>query len=83
MPQGESKAAIAQNGLLASVFYVECCSRCPFYEYQDERMDSSCRADENLNFGEWRAADKWVDTEVHHSCPLKRGSIVVHLKNGS
>lgn len=55
------------------------CAECPFYEYQDEMMDSTCRADHNLYYGDFRKAHKIVTNGTHDNCPLKNRNIEVKL----
>jgi hypothetical protein len=72
--------------LIDKVIKVESCGYdCPFYEYQDEMMTHSCKAVENdLSFSFDKKAEKLIydgKPYLHPECPLRKGKILVELKN--
>jgi len=79
LPIMEDKTAEVRVHDKTEVIEVTKCADCPFYEYQDEMMDSSCRADETVNMKP-KFHDVVARQTIHESCPLKSKKITVKLK---
>ena len=71
--------------LINEVIKVESCGNgCPFYEYQDEMMTHDCKAVKDGLVFDKKAEKLLYDANMsylHPECPLRKGKILVELKN--
>lgn len=79
LPIREDKTAEVRVHDNTEVIEVSKCRDCPFYEYQDEMMDSSCRANESV-YMKSKFHEVVARQTIHESCPLKSKQITVKIK---